>query len=41
MTEHRKRCIEAQKERMTMTLEELMTSLNQTKGVVKAEVVAG
>ena len=26
---------------MTMTLEELMASLSQTKGVVKAEVVAG
>ena len=33
--------ITAETMEMTMTLEELMTSLNQTKGVVKAEVVAG
>ena len=33
--------ITAETMEMTMTLEELMASLNQTKGVVKAEVVAG
>ena len=33
--------ITAETMEMTMTLEELMTSLSQTKGVVKAEVVAG
>ena len=33
--------ITAETMEMTMTLEELMASLSQTKGVVKAEVVAG
>ena len=33
--------ITAETMEMTMSLEELMASLNQTKGVVKAEVVAG
>ena len=33
--------ITAETREMTMTLEELMANLNQTKGVVKAEVVAG
>ena len=33
--------ITAETMEMTMSLEELMANLNQTKGVVKAEVVAG